>query len=250
MQHAATRCNTLQHTATHYNTLQHTTTHYCNTQHTEVKHSMPVTHAHCNTLQYTATHCNTLQHTSTHTGQVLNDLYARALACHVAGLVAKIQGQPRQIFKGAEPIYAGRSHFPRWLRCRDETDHHFWHGRIAFAGVVTNTLQLTATHCNTLQHTIISVICELHLHVSPRTHCSAQHHAAHTATFCNTHAQRPAANCMVKWVSCMSRLYMYICIHVNMCECINVNMCTCIHIHMYINIYTYVYIYTYIYLYL
>jgi len=80
LQHTATHCHTLPHTATHCNTRQHTATH-CNTrQHmatlcNTLQHRVCCWHTStprksrtatkCNTLQHTATHCNILQHTAT-----------------------------------------------------------------------------------------------------------------------------------------------------------------------------------------
>ena len=60
-------CNTLQHTATHVNMLQHTARR-CNTRHhlvTSIAESSRVLGYECR-CQVTATHCNTLKHTATH----------------------------------------------------------------------------------------------------------------------------------------------------------------------------------------
>ena len=159
MQHAATRCNTLQHTATHYNTLQHTTTHYCNTQHTEVKHSMPVTHAHCNTLQYTATHCNTLQHT-----QVKYSM----TSMHVPSPVMSLALSPKS--KG------NLDKFSKALSRFTREDPTF---RVGFDAET--------------KQTIISGMGELHLQVSSQTHCSS---LPHTATHCNTPSFLSFASCI------------------------------------------------------
>jgi len=74
LQHTATHCTTLQHTATHCSTLQHSAAH-CNTvtgrggfralfSVSARCNTLPRTVTHCNTLQHAATRCNTLQHSN------------------------------------------------------------------------------------------------------------------------------------------------------------------------------------------
>jgi len=59
-------CNRLQHTAIHCSALQRTATHCKTLQYTAALCSaLQRTASHCNTLQRTATYCNTLQHTTT-----------------------------------------------------------------------------------------------------------------------------------------------------------------------------------------
>ena len=125
-----THCNTLQHTATHCNTLQHTATH-CNTlqhivtlQHTATEewkqqiwyfnHSLQRTATHCNTLQHTATHCNKLQHILQHT------------------LTEEWEQQTWFLNLSFSKCWLKQVHTYSYLSPR------------------CNTLQHTATHCNTL----------------------------------------------------------------------------------------------------
>jgi len=141
-QHTATHCNILQHTATHCNTLQHTATR-CNTLYSQ---KLTILQLHCNTLQHTAAHRSTPHNTASHCitlqQTVLSeaDYFAVTIATH-----CKI------------------------------------HQHTVMIQVLRLILQL---YCNTLQHTAT--------HCNTPTHCdtSAQAYFAatlqHTATHCNT----------------------------------------------------------------
>jgi len=117
LQHAATHFSTLQHTATHCNTLQHTATH-CNTWYFSVHScwrycSFRIWGRHCNTLQHAATHCNTHCNTLQHAMFVGVFLLVVLLFSHTS-----------------EALQHTATHF------KMNTAH-------------CNTLQETATHCNT-----------------------------------------------------------------------------------------------------
>ena len=127
----ATHCNIMQ--------LQHTVT-LCNSTH-ELDAlrlcSEDLIETHCNTLQYSVTHCNTLQHTatatcynSTHELDALK-LCAEDLAELPVWQVWMRHVTYQEIMSNTNESY----HACEWviLRCR--------------------TLQRTATHLNTLQHT-------------------------------------------------------------------------------------------------
>jgi len=111
---------TLQQTAIDYNelqpnTMQHTATH-CNTLHTAT---------HCNTLQHTATHWNTLKHTATAIDPYLT----------------------RLIHIWHDPSMYAQS----WIIHKCDITHPL---RVQVEGNIDckhcDTLQHTATHCNTL----------------------------------------------------------------------------------------------------
>ena len=172
MQHTATCCNTLQHTATHCNTLHHTAAH-CSTVAEESSNSMRARPTHCamlqhaatslqpswgivrlytrttNIPQYTATHCNTLQY-HCNTAEEFSDYMRARLPASLQGFNQKIQLKER-----------GQA-FNVWFRDTLGISQ----------SCPCNTLQHTATHCNTLQYTEHTA-----------THCNT---LQHTATHCNT----------------------------------------------------------------
>jgi len=168
--HTATHCNILQHTAMHCNILQYTTTH-CNTlQHTAT---------HCNTLQHTATHCNTLQHM--HQTWPRDSAYPRARLLDVLGEAGDIGAETNALLieNGIDS-----APFPQEVTLQLTATH-------------CNSLQLTATHCSALQLTA--------------THCSALQFCffprSHTATHCNS-LQLTAAHCnSLRFCSFLPRSY-------------------------------------------
>jgi len=111
--------------------------------------------SHCNTLQHTATHCNTLQRTATH---CLYSLYSVAVCCNV-----KIKDMMSPHAKNPPPsrcLHMQRNpcRNPPPSRFDKETveTHGFlcmWRHHVFSHGLSIFTLQHTATHCNTLQHT-------------------------------------------------------------------------------------------------
>jgi len=117
----ATHCNTLRHTATHCNTLQHTGTH-------------------CNTLQHTATHCNTLwvfatlQNDTAQKWRTLFPGHSPYISHYFGALLRKIIHDNKASYEFSPP----------W-----KMTHHK-SGALSYY----NGLQHTATHCNTLQHTM------------------------------------------------------------------------------------------------
>ena len=142
-------CDTLQHTATHCNALQHTATH-------------------CDTLRHTATHCNTLRHTATHYRGVQHTVEDGKLVHYfshesdVTSLQDPFTSRPYKT-----PFYF---HYcvPRKIRRGILFQIHVEYSpsfrllvsalalhTTAFRSVFPDTLQHTATHCNTLQHTAI-----------------------------------------------------------------------------------------------
>ena len=166
-------CSTLQRTTAHCNTLHHTvekeiyksstedqqlhTAAHCNTMKLTIwyrKQTAPQdntadfsrisilfenlytfhTATHCNALQHTATHCNALQHTAQGTATHCNTLQHIATLCktlqHIATHCNALQ-------KDNIADLRNNAHFSRIS--------------ILFENLY-NTLQHTATHCNTLQH--------------------------------------------------------------------------------------------------
>ena len=129
-------CNTLQHTASQCDILQHTATR-CNTLHNTATHS--------NTLQHTATHCNTLQHTATQ-----YNLLCCALSSH-------------------------NSTLQHTLSQRHTATHYnlLCHALSSHSNTQQHTASLSATHCNTLQH---SITCNFAPCRRTTTHCSTLQH--------------------------------------------------------------------------
>jgi len=160
---AATQCTTLHQTATHCNTLPHTATH-C--------HTLRNTATHCNTLQHTATYgnrlqhtifrhrecaaplpclisyvrhdsrCNTLQHTTTHCNTLFSPLHLYYMCSmpHFISATWPIVYVPYASFHMCDMTRAA-THCNSFCMCNN---------RIA--------LQHTATHYNTLQHTVLTSI--------------------------------------------------------------------------------------------
>ena len=143
-QHTATRCNALQHTATqhtatHCNTLQHAATHrlLVRPRRTPRLNSLfDITHAPlqcgtvcCSVLQCVAVWCNTLRHTVTH--------------CNTLQHTAKIE---------SHNIHGLCFNRVRRTSGLNELQHTPTHSNpLQHAANQHNTLQINATHCNTLQ---------------------------------------------------------------------------------------------------
>ena len=122
------------------------------------------TATHCNTLQHTAAHCNKLQHTSL--PHVLSYSDTRCVAVYCSALIV---------------CCSNSLHTAVW--CHDSL-RSAWKGQC-------NTLQHTATHYKTLQHTA--------------TRCNTLQHAAthyntlqHTATYCILHHTAPHCNILLR----------------------------------------------------
>jgi len=108
--------------------------------------SLQHTATHCNTLHHTATHCNTLQHTATrytslhHTAQHCNKLQ-RTRDAHV-----------NESWHTTTHAWCtrwwGRTRW--WVRAHKRNQ---WPPVPHMPSLVEQSLQHTATHCNTLQHT-------------------------------------------------------------------------------------------------
>jgi len=158
----ATRCNTLQDTSTHCNTLQHIATHVNTLQHTtSQQHECDVTHADkiC-MMQHAATHCSTLQHTPTqfntlqHTPAQSNTLQHSLTHCNARTGVRRDQFQC--------DLRGGWSDFWRWWNFSEQfqiSPPNIWGGDFA-PYEQSNTLKITPTLSNTLQHSL--------------THCNAR----------------------------------------------------------------------------
>jgi len=156
----ATHRNTLQHAATHCNTPQHTVTH-------------------CDTLQHTATHCNTLQHTRS----PLLSFGLRGV-CGMAG---------RRTYSHA-PIYTPKDIRGLLLCCSVLQCAVVLFGVSGLAGrskysndraTRCNTLQHTATHCNTRKYSNDRAArCNTLQHTA--THCNTRKYSNDRATRCNT----------------------------------------------------------------
>jgi len=116
--HTATHCNTLQHTATHCNTLHHTASHvyrdFSHVHHDQFTHS--------NTQQHTSTHCTTRQNPATPHNATQHT---------------------------ATHVYRDSS----YVRRDQSTQRQRHPAQRNMARNAIHTLQHTATHCNTLQHT-------------------------------------------------------------------------------------------------
>jgi len=167
--YTATHCNTLQHTAIHYNTLQHAAAR-CNTlqqrsplvecimvecdmeygQHLNVYVAFTATH--CNTLQHTATHCNTLRYDIEY-GQRLN----------ICGAYKRMHNDGMR--------YGSRT-TTQYLRCI-QTDN-----------ASTFVLNTNANTSNQNTFVVLENVCRELVHTT--THCDVWNTLQHTATHCNT----------------------------------------------------------------
>ena len=116
--------------------------------------------AFCSTVQHTATHCNTLQHATTryktlqHTGRM-------------AGVVANIHFHEQR-----QTLQHTVAHGSTLQQLRNTPQHIATHLHCCKEGVVFPTQELLYLRCNTLQHTA--------------TLCNTLHTLQHTATHCNT----------------------------------------------------------------
>ena len=162
-QNTATHCNALQHTATYCNTpYEHSAERRISLHHSQQIKQAPDT---ClRTLQHTATHCNALQHTVW--------ILSRA-----ENLVAPLSTN-----------HASTSHVGRTRTLSLSQTNYSW------KGTHHNTLQHTATRCNTLQNwsrwtNPNSILVTNKLFMKRHTNCStAKQNKAlqHTTTYCNT----------------------------------------------------------------
>ena len=183
LQHAATRCNTLQRTATHgntrqyCNTRQHTAAHcntHCNSSCTwsctttcSLRSNATHTATHCNTLQHTATHCNTLQHTATHCNTLCNSSCTWSCTTTTRSPRSRCNAHCNTLQYTAKHCntliiqyyYTLPRKLPRKLQhTLQHTLHQLVHVIMYYYYTLSSlqmqhTLQYTATHCNTLQHT-------------------------------------------------------------------------------------------------
>jgi len=127
--------HTLQHTATHTATHRNTLTYLC----------IAAKATHCNTLQHTATHCNTLQHI----GHVAWYHFLQKGSILV-GLSAKEPCSCQSLLQKSSILFG--------LFCK----------RVLFLSVscAKDTLQHTATHCNTLGTCLHITFCKRALFLS------------------------------------------------------------------------------------
>jgi len=156
MQHAATHCNTLQRTATatHCNTLQHTATHW-------------------NTLQHTATHCNTLQYMQRGNAQTLQNIaihWKDSLQHTIINCNTTKPKQNKTCKRKFWDILASALD----MKSQQTLQH---------TATYCNTPQHTATHCSTLQHTAAHCITLQHTatHYSTLQHTATHHNTCSTA---------------------------------------------------------------------
>ena len=102
----------------------------------------------CKTLQHTATHCNTLQHTATH----CNILQDTATHCS-----RQREQKARQTDTSAATRYHTLHNIPTHYNTQKQIDKTDRYAARQTEQVLQNahTLQRTASHCTTLQHTAI-----------------------------------------------------------------------------------------------
>jgi len=125
-----THCNSLQDTATHCNSLQ-LTAHLFDTN--------VASRTHCNTLQHTATHCNTLQHTAIH--------------CNTLRISSTRMLQAKHRDAGKRILGCGKWKNHPLDAIQDTRKERLKRRLVASEDVSAtrcNTLQHTATHCDTL----------------------------------------------------------------------------------------------------
>jgi len=157
LQHTATYCNILQHTATHYNTLQHTITH-CNriavSRHSLWKRNvqkLPVTFLWTRLIYMCSVTHSQVSHGKSHSVQQAwkwTHSYVRHNCIRICDLTA----------------HSYVCHAWNFLQ-----EKNAWHSFFT-------TLQHTATHCNTLQHTATTA-----------KHCKTLQHTATTLKHIATH---------------------------------------------------------------
>ena len=235
LQHTAIHCNALQHTAayhfaaavaagrasdaaTHYNALQLTVTH-CNTlQHMTffccclravprmVQHTAKLWNTNCN--KYPATHCNSMQHNTTHC-----NILQLSLCCY-----CRLRAGPWIVQHTA--TYCN-THSATYCNTHGNThcNPHM---------LLLSTLQHTATHCNTLQHTathntlqhtsFATVACGQGLGWRNTLQRTATHNNTLqlTATLCNAvHYTATHGSILIFcFFCCRQSLYIYICIYI------------------------------------
>jgi len=211
-------------TATHCTTLHNTATHYNTLQHTATYcNARQRTATHGTTRQHTAPHCTTLHHTAPHcTTLQHNSTYCitpKREYLHVVGVT--------------------------YFALQSSATH-----------CDTSTLQRTATHCNTLQHTATHFDTSTLKHTA--THCyTLRRSAIHCNTLQREHLHVVGVtylkrNLFSSRFSPLVRLYTHISHISTIGKLICINLYTYIHtyIHIYICIYICTYIYTYVYRYI
>ena len=137
-------------------------------------HTLQHTKAHCNTRQLTATHCNTLQHTATH--------------CNTPQVRGFRTAQVMDQFLIRHP---GSVQVSLCMYTRLSATHGKWIC-ISLTATHCNTLQHTTTHYNTRQVDMYQPHCNTLQHTS--THCNTLHtwmsHAAHECVTSHMNALR------------------------------------------------------------
>jgi len=166
------RCNTIQHTATHCNTLQqHTTTH------SDILH-------HAVTLCHTVSHCNTLQQ---HTTIRRNTLHC--IATHCITLQSVLQRTVPHCKLHHTTVHCSSvllQHTTMHCSCTHSFATHY--DTLHLHPFISSTLQHTATHCDTLQHTALAPILLQHT----TTHCNCTHF---DQSHCNNCTHSSATHC-------------------------------------------------------
>jgi len=121
-------------------------------------------HWHCNTPQHTATHCNTLQHTATHCNILQHATTHWSTVQHTSALLHREQ---------CERL----SGFPNWHGSTLNTSQS-----LQQCATHHNTLQHTATHCNTATHYEDCYCVEICWRLQQ---CATLQHTKHTIEVCN-----------------------------------------------------------------
>ena len=159
-----THTHTHTHTQTHTHTHTHTLTPVKNGSHVNKWSSssrsssttLQHTATHCNTLQHTATHCNTLQHTVTHCN---THTYSAVIHCDTYTHSASSRSSSSVIFSGYGVATISRLLKIIGLFCKRALSYKtddilqkrpIFRVHLLVARPHCNTLQHTATHCNTL----------------------------------------------------------------------------------------------------
>ena len=168
----AAHCHSLQHTET---TLQHPGAGLQRAEHAHANSSaLQLTATHCNTLQHTASHCNILQHSAIHCNNLQQPLQHTATT-HTLQQHTHTTTCTRRQAQGDSVQAARSTHTLSCLRCHS----------LPLTASQRNTLQHTATHCNTHCNTL--------QHTAP--HCNNIHtpqhvHARHKVKRHGQHAAR------------------------------------------------------------
>jgi len=144
----------------------------------------------------TATHCNTLQHTATHT------LLLCTHECHECILCTRVTLMPLSLDSAThcntlQHTLLTLQQTQRVTLMTLSRDSR--HGRVllckSVVNTLPNTLQHTATHCNTLQHTLVQPVHTLQCSCAQEGSCATLDAATNTQTQCNTLQQIPVLLC-------------------------------------------------------